>query len=381
MQYYTIATEIGTAAASNAFLTGTKVNITTFIVGDGGGIEYAPTPDMTELRSEVWRGVVSHAEIDPDSPNVINYTALLPSTVGGFVMREMGIVDDQGRLIGIGNMASTPKIRFDQGISDEIELTFSLTISSPEAMEWKVDPTVILATKADVKKHNDDPAAHNNCFLSLETQLKGISIQLYVSLSGSDETGDGTQDKPYRTVQKAVDAIKPYHTDASIIIGAGDYDEAVNIRNKLATIMISSKAPENRARLKSLNAYYCRHIWLDSLNFDGTDLGADSACISAMCVGNMQMHDCEIAGSAAAFGVSSNGSSVFVMDTSISNCGVAILTTYNSLLTARVISGDNNKIGCSVHSSILNISNSTLQAATLTEKRGGGIIYKEGVQV
>ena len=350
MQYYTIATEIGTAAASNAFLTGTKVNITTFVVGDGGGIEYAPTPDMTELRSEVWRGVVSHAEIDPDSPNVINYTALLPSTVGGFVMREMGIMDDQGRLIGIGNMASTPKIRFDQGISDEIELTFSLTISSPEAMEWKVDPTVILATKADVKKHNDDPAAHNNCFLSLETQLKGISI-------------------------------KPYHTDASIIIGAGDYDEAVNIRNKLATIMISSKAPENRARLKSLNAYYCRHIWLDSLNFDGTDLGADSACISAMCVGNMQMHDCEIAGSAAAFGVSSNGSSVFVMDTSISNCGVAILTTYNSLLTARVISGDNNKIGCSVHSSILNISNSTLQAATLTEKRGGGIIYKEGVQV
>lgn len=167
----------------------------------------------------------------------------------------------------------------------------------------------------------------------------------------------------------------------ALIIGAGDYDEAVNIRNKLATIMISSKAPENRARLKSLNAYYCRHIWLDSLNFDGTDLGADSACISAMCVGNMQMHDCEIAGSAAAFGVSSNGSSVFVMDTSISNCGVAILTTYNSLLTARVISGDNNKIGCSVHSSILNISNSTLQAATLTEKRGGGIIYKEGVQV
>lgn len=174
MQYYTIATEIGTAAASNAFLTGTKVNITTFIVGDGGGIEYAPTPDMTELRNEVWRGVVSHAEIDPDSPNVINYTALLPSTVGGFVMREMGIVDDQGRLIGIGNMASTPKIRFDQGISDEIELTFSLTISSPEAMEWKVDPTVILATKADITAHNLSVESHPD----IRDELSDINTQL-----------------------------------------------------------------------------------------------------------------------------------------------------------------------------------------------------------
>ena len=174
MQYYTIATEIGTAAASNAFLTGTKVNITTFVVGDGGGIEYAPTPDMTELRSEVWRGVVSHAEIDPDSPNVINYTALLPSTVGGFVMREMGIMDDQGRLIGIGNMASTPKIRFDQGISDEIELTFSLTISSPEAMEWKVDPTVILATKADIAAHNLSVESHPD----IRDELSDINTQL-----------------------------------------------------------------------------------------------------------------------------------------------------------------------------------------------------------
>ena len=174
MQYYTIATEIGTAAASNAFLTGTKVNITTFVVGDGGGIEYAPTPDMTELRNEVWRGVVSNAEIDPDSPNVINYTALLPSTVGGFVMREMGIMDDQGRLIGIGNMASTPKIRFDQGISDEIELTFSLTISSPEAMEWKVDPTVILATKADIAAHNLSVESHPD----IRDELSDINTQL-----------------------------------------------------------------------------------------------------------------------------------------------------------------------------------------------------------
>ena len=67
---------------------------------------------------------------------------------------------------------------------------------------------------------------------AVETQLKGMSVQLYVSLSGSDETGDGTQDKPYRTVQKAVDAIKPYHTNASIILETGGYDDELPLESK-----------------------------------------------------------------------------------------------------------------------------------------------------
>lgn len=121
---------------------------------------YEPTPDLTELRSEVWRGVVTNAEIDPNSPNVINYDTIIPSNVGGFTMREYGIMDDQGKLIGVGNLASTPKVRFEDGISDETELTFSLTISSPEAMDWKVDPTVIIATKRNLQDHNVDPEAH-----------------------------------------------------------------------------------------------------------------------------------------------------------------------------------------------------------------------------
>ena len=40
----------------------------------------------------------------------------------------------------------------------------------------------------------------NRNFAAVETQLNGMSIQLYVSINGSDESGDGTQDKPYRTI-------------------------------------------------------------------------------------------------------------------------------------------------------------------------------------
>ena len=40
----------------------------------------------------------------------------------------------------------------------------------------------------------------NRNFAAVETQLNGMSIQLYVSINGSDESGDGTQDKPSRTI-------------------------------------------------------------------------------------------------------------------------------------------------------------------------------------
>lgn len=221
----------------------------------------------------------------------------------------------------------------------------------------------------------------NRNFAAVETQLNGMSIQLYVSINGSDESGDGTQDKPYRTIQKAVDAIKPYHTDASIIIGAGDYDESVEIRNKTASIGLSRETRENKVKLKYIGAVYCRQIWLDGLSFDGTGLEGDRPCINVMCVNNMQIHYCEIAGGPAIGGIGLDSASAYVANTSISNCGRAITVIYNSLLTARGVGGAGNQIGYSAHSSILNITGSSLQATTLTEKRNGGIIYKDGVLV
>ena len=101
----------------------------------------------------------------------------------------------------------------------------------------------------------------------------------------------------------------------------------------------------------------------------------DRPCINVMCVNNMQIHYCEIAGGPAIGGIGLDSASAYVANTSISNCGRAITVIYNSLLTARGVGGAGNQIGYSAHSSILNITGSSLQATTLTEKRNGGIIY------
>ena len=151
-EYYSIVTNIGAAQIANASVLGGKVDIVCFAVGDAGGAGYQPSTEMTALRHEVWRGNITSYEVDEDSPNLIRVRAVLPSNVGGFTIRELGVFDSGGNLIAVGNTPDTPKLTVAEGISSEMELTLELLVSNSEALQCTVDPTVIIATKADVQK-------------------------------------------------------------------------------------------------------------------------------------------------------------------------------------------------------------------------------------
>lgn len=161
-QYYAILTKLGSALMANAALNGTKINVTHFAVGDGGGSFYLPAETMTELRHEVWRTAVSHGEINPDSPNRLDFFAVVPPEVGGFTIREMGLFDAQNRLIGVANTPDIQKVAFADGVSYDSLLSISLAVVSPETLEYRVDPYVIIATKKDIETHNASDTAHGD---------------------------------------------------------------------------------------------------------------------------------------------------------------------------------------------------------------------------
>ena len=167
-RYFGILTEIGIAQLANATVLDQKVNITKMVVGDGNGAYCVPTPTQTSLINEVHRVNVTKVEVDSESANMINITAVLPSNVGGFTIREIGAVTEDGLLIAISNTPEIEKVSITNGVSAEIEISMQIIISATEAIELKVDPTVILATKADIEKHNKDPKAHIGHFENTE---------------------------------------------------------------------------------------------------------------------------------------------------------------------------------------------------------------------
>lgn len=160
--YYATPTKIGTTKIANAVLLGQKVNVVDFALGDGGGAFYLPTESMTELRREVWRTQVSHANINPDDANVIDFYAVVPPEVGGFTIREMGLFDDTGALIGVANTPDIQKVAFDDGVSYDSVLIISLAVTAPEVLEYRIDPYVVIATLHDIIEHNGSAEAHQD---------------------------------------------------------------------------------------------------------------------------------------------------------------------------------------------------------------------------
>ena len=158
--YGTLVTDCGIQLIAAAVMEGKKINITDLAVGDGGGAYYQPTQNMTGLKNECWSGPIKSVSVNKDSPNIIDITAIIPSTVGGFTIREMAVKDDIKNTIAICNTPDTEKVIISSGAAGEIELTMHIEISNADAISFIIDPNVVTATKKDIEDHDASKTAH-----------------------------------------------------------------------------------------------------------------------------------------------------------------------------------------------------------------------------
>jgi len=148
--FYTIITKVGAAKIANAFALGTNVNITQLAVGDGNGAYYNPTELQTALVHEVWRGSIQSLSIDPQNPNWIVAEIVIPTTDGGFAVREAGIFDDAGDLIAVGKYPETYKPLVADGSAKDLYIKMIMQVSNTASVTLKVDPSIVLASKSYV---------------------------------------------------------------------------------------------------------------------------------------------------------------------------------------------------------------------------------------
>ncbi|OEY67456.1 phage tail protein [Marinobacter sp. X15-166B] len=145
--FYTLLTDIGQAKLANAIALGQTVIIAQLAVGDGNGTLPAPTSDRTALVNEVRRAPINRSEVDAQNPNWIVVEQVLPPDVGGWTIREIGVIDADGDLIGYGNYPETYKPLLTEGSSRTQTIRFVMEVSDTAAVTLKVDPTVVLATR------------------------------------------------------------------------------------------------------------------------------------------------------------------------------------------------------------------------------------------
>lgn len=169
-EYFAILTNRGTEKLAAYLQSGEKITISYVLVGDGNGSIPMPDPTRTALVHEVWRGP-AETVLDEQNKNVIKATSTIPTDVGGWNVREIGLLDDDGELFAVANAPGYPKISIADGINNDMRVGMRVAVSNRDGINIKVDGTVIIATIGDIEEHNKNKKAHDGHFEDMELHV------------------------------------------------------------------------------------------------------------------------------------------------------------------------------------------------------------------
>ncbi len=147
-QYMAILTAAGEAKDANAKALGVPWTITHMGIGDGNGAEPMPSRTQTALINELRRAPLNQLSIDPNNEAILIAEQVIPEDVGGWWIREIGLYDEAGVLVAVANCPPTYKPELAQGSGRTQVVRLNLVTSSTQNIQLKIDPSVVLATRA-----------------------------------------------------------------------------------------------------------------------------------------------------------------------------------------------------------------------------------------
>lgn len=150
MSFVVKVTEAGRDKIAAAVLAGTQITFAEVAVGDD---DTEPTGTETELRSEVDRVPVNLVEVDAVLPSRINIEAIIPTTSGGYWIREFGVFDSDGDLIVIGQYPPSYKPDESEGATSARVIRTALVISRTESITLTTDLTTVIGTRDYIDSH------------------------------------------------------------------------------------------------------------------------------------------------------------------------------------------------------------------------------------
>lgn len=156
-QFFAILTAIGKAKQANADALGIPWTFTQMGVGDANDTDPIPNEQQTRLINERRRAPLNQLSVDPANPNIIIAEQVIPESIGGWWIREVGLYDADGDLVAVANCAPSFKPLLTQGSGRTQVVRMNLIVSNTANVELKIDPSVVLATRnyVDSKVHEE----------------------------------------------------------------------------------------------------------------------------------------------------------------------------------------------------------------------------------
>jgi len=152
MEFTSILTDIGRAKMIAAVALGQSLEWSHMAVGDGGGAPITPDPNMTALVGEQYRASINTLTQDSANPNYLVAEMVIPTSVGGWTIHEVGVFDNLGALVCIASFPATYKPVVAEGSARELVVRIVVEMARTDVVELVIDPTMVLATHSYVEE-------------------------------------------------------------------------------------------------------------------------------------------------------------------------------------------------------------------------------------
>ncbi|ASQ17395.1 phage tail protein [Enterobacter cloacae] len=193
--YYSVITERGKALEAEVLASGRVIALSGFVVGDGNGKRVKPSPAQTRLVNETYRGSIAELVVSPEQSNQLMAKIVLPADVGGFTVREVGLLTDSGELYAVANCPAIDKpaggvsvnMQFRLAVSDTSNIT--LEVATGDGLFLRIDQSLkeIRARGAEAQKASRESIG----VVDATTEQKGL-VQLNSATDSSSETQAAT---------------------------------------------------------------------------------------------------------------------------------------------------------------------------------------------
>ncbi|HHL2823133.1 TPA: phage tail protein [Citrobacter murliniae] len=188
--YYSIITNRGKELEAEALASGRLIVLTHFVVGDSNGKQVKPDPAQIRLINETYRGDIAELVVSPEQSTQLMAKIVLPTGIGGFTVREVGLMTDAGELYAVANCPSIDKpvggvsvnMQFRLAVSDTTNIT--LNVATGDGLFLRIDQNLkeIKARGAEAQKTSRESIG----VLDGTTQQKGL-VQLSSAVNSTSD--------------------------------------------------------------------------------------------------------------------------------------------------------------------------------------------------
>ncbi|EAI3942003.1 phage tail protein [Campylobacter coli] len=226
-EYYTILTKIGIAKFIAARASGNGVNLKSFKLSSK---VILPSEEMQSLEEIVYEANINSKSVDENNPNYINLMCYVPSDIGGFEINAIGIYDEVGDLLAVGNLPRTYKPILKEGSAKELMIKIVMELSNAEEVILKLDPSVIMASRDYVDAIK----------IELELKIETLKEELKALINTKEDKGVAANlDKALKTeLTKLIN--KKENTGTAASLDAQLRDELIALINKKENIGVAA---------------------------------------------------------------------------------------------------------------------------------------------